>query len=89
MTIWYQFTIPRIEKPHYIILKREFLLRMYGRHTIVLSENGMTTCYKIVYKEPVTMDIRTAMNVISRYMCIPYIHHYTKVCRLEVIKCQA
>lgn len=85
ITVWYRFTIPHIERKGNTILSRQFLLRVYGRHTIVITENGMTTSIKCVFKKPIEMTMPFIMHLLSKYFYIPYIHHYTKVCRMEVI----
>lgn len=85
MKIFYRFSIPRIERKGNIILARQFLLRVYGRYTVVITENGITTAVKFVSTVPIKMDIYTAMRLISRFFPVPYIHHYSKICKLEVI----
>lgn len=85
MVVWYRLTIPRIERKDTVILPRQFLLRVYGRHKVVVSENGMTTCFTYVTNRNIEMTLQKALTIIKMYACIPYIHHYTRYIRLEVI----
>ena len=85
MTVWYRLTIPRIERKDTVILPRQFLLRVYGSHKVVVSENGMTTSYAYISTEPIKMTLQKAIYIVKRYTNIPYIKKYTKTCELEVI----
>ena len=87
MKIWYRLTIPetRTIDTHTVQTTRQFLLRVYGRHKVVVSENGMTTCYAYISRQPIEMTLQKAMYIVQKYTDIPYIKHYTKVCKLEVI----
>ena len=85
MTVWYRLTIPRIERKGTIILPRQFLLRVYGSHKVVVSENGMTTCFAYISRNKIEMTLRNALYIINKYADIPYIHHYSRYVKLEVI----
>ena len=87
MKVWYRLTIPETRTINTLTVSttRQFLLRVYGRHKVVVSENGMTTCYAYVSRQPIEMTLRNALYIVNKYTDIPYIKHYTKVCKLEVI----
>lgn len=85
MKVWYRLTIPRIERKDTIILARQFLLRVYGSHKVVVSENGLTTSFTYMSSEPITMTVQKALTIVKMYADIPYIHHYSRYVKLEVI----
>ena len=84
MTVWYRLTIPRIERKDTVILPRQFLLRVYGRHKVVVSENGFTTSFGYISTKPIEMTLQKALSIIKMYVPIPYIHHYTRYIKMEV-----
>lgn len=85
MTVWYRLTIPRIERKDTVILPRQFLLRVYGSHKVVVSENGMTTCFTYTTNRHIEMSLQKALSIIKMYTPLPYIHHYTRYIKMEVI----
>lgn len=87
MKVWYRLTIPETQTidTRTTPVTRQFLLRVYGSHKVVVSENGMTTCFAYISRNTIEMTLQKAMNIVSKYADIPYIKHYSKVCKLEVI----
>lgn len=88
MTVWYRLTIPETRTINTLTtpITRQFLLRVYGRHKVVVSENAFTTkAYAYISRSPIEMTLQKAMYIVQKYTDIPYIKHYTKVCKLEVI----
>ena len=87
MKVWYRLTIPetRTINTRTMPVTRQFLLRVYGSHKVVVSENGMTTCFAYISRNPIEMTLRTALYIVQKYTDISYIKHYSKVCKMEVI----
>lgn len=75
MKIWYRLHTP----------DKTYLLRCYGAHTVVVSVNGMTTAYKYISSEPITMTLQQALHIVKKGFDMPYYKHVTKVCKIEVI----
>lgn len=85
MIVFYRLSIPRIERKGKIILPRQFLLRAYGSHKVVISEKGSTSCLAYTSSQPIEMTLPKALKLVKMFADIPYIYHYTRYIKLKVI----